>query len=380
MPLLFLLFAVSVMITDSVSAQYVPGGNAVRSYPQPGGRPGSPQPGRPVPQPPQEPPLVTNDIHQTIQNLLAVNSRRIPNTADSLPSDLLAYCFVYGLDAMTYTPAARQPQSEPIYAVGALCWNFPCRSVTMLRASSNHVFAKVGYGCQPQPGAFLAMLGLSEIAPDYEMKVNNREYTIIDLIKSEQYQCSRRMDLSMVLVGLAGYLTPKEEWTNRLNETWNIQRIVTEELARRPDQNNAAVTNQLLGFAAAVRCYERNHIPLDKALMEASDSLEEYQKFAFSIQNPSGLWHPLFFSYKGDDPNADATLYASAHIVRFLVYSLPEDQLSDARMSRAVTALASRAAKIQANVPLGNMSDLQVGGLTTALHALKIYDERLNPK
>jgi len=375
-----------ILVTQTVVAQYPQGGNAARQ--QPSVRQQSPGQYQQQQQQPrlEEPQLITQDIHQSIRNLLAVNSKRIPNTGSSMPSDLLAYCFPYGFEAMTYVPTSapsqpnQQAKGESIYAIGALCWNFPCRGMTMLRASNSHIFAKVGHGYQPQPGALLAMLAFSQITPDYEMKISEKEYAIADLIKSEQYQCSSRVDMSMVLVGLSFYLTPKDEWKNRLNEKWSLKRVVAEELTRRPDQSNVAATNQLLGLSAAIQCYERNNAPLEDVLLEAQRSIEEYQKFAFSIQNPSGLWHPLFFSYKGDDPNPDSTLYASAHILRFLVFSLPDDQLRDPRLAKAVTALASRVAKVRSNLPLSDMSGQQLEGLTTALHALKIYDERLYPE
>lgn len=372
------MFSLLFFLTEVSQAQYAQQGRgAVRSQTRqttPGTQPRQ-QPRM------EEPQLMTGDIHQSIQNLLAVNSRRMPNTSQCSPSDLLAYCHPYGLDAMTQVPTSQsgtpQRAGESVYAIGALCWNFPCRGMTMLRASSSHVFAKVGYGYQPSPGAMLAMLAFSEISPDYEMKISNKDYTIADLVRSEQYQCSRSMDLSLVLVGLSCYVTPTEHWNNRLNERWSIQRIVAEELQRRPDQSHVAATNQLLGFASAVQCYERNGVALDEVLREAKRAVEEYQNYAFSIQNASGLWHPLFFSYKGEDPDFDRALYASAHIVRFLVYSLPDDRLEDARVKKAVTALAAQVSRVSMNVSLGSMTDLQVGGLTTALHALKIYNERL---
>ena len=335
----------------------------------------------------EEPQMMTDNLEQSIKNILAVNSKRIPNTSHCSPSDLLAYCHPYGLEAMTYVPTSQSGQSgtpqgsgESVYAVGALCWNFPCQGKTLLRASSSHVFAKVGYGYQSSPGAMLAMLAFSEIAPDYEMKINNMEYTLNDLVRSEQYQCSRGMDLSLVLVGFACYVSPMDNWTNRLNESWNIQRVVAEELQRRPDQSHVAATNQLLGFAAAVKCYEKSGLSLDEVLMEAQRAVEEYQNYAFSIQNAKGLWHPLFFAYKGEDPDPDRTLYASAHITRFLVYSLPADRLNDPRVTKAVTALASQVSQIRPNVSLGSMTPLQVEGLTTALHALKIYNDRLQSR
>ena len=285
---------------------------------------------------------------------------------------VLAYCYPYGGRAM-----ATATGNRPVYAVGALCWNIPCQDKTLFRVNGDRVIARVGCEYQPYPGSFLAMLALSEISPDYEIKDGNESRTLAHLIATEKHNCTRGQNLGLVLAGLASYVSPDEQWANAFGETWSLERLVAEEVARRADQSNADVTNQLLGLAAAVRTYRAADRPLAGSLADAVEQLETYQQFALSIQNSNGTWHPLFFVSKGADTDADAVLYASAHILRMLAYSLPQDQLNDPRIQRGVAAVAAIIAQKGVNTPLSQMSCRQLEGITVGLHALRIYDERV---
>ena len=272
---------------------------------------------------------------------------------------------------------ATDTANQHVYAVGALCWNIPCQGKTLFRINGDQVTARVGNDYQPYPGSFLAMLAFSEISPDYEIKHGNESRTLAHLIATDKRNCTRGQNLGLVLAGLASYVSPDEQWVNAFGETWSLERIVAEELTRRADQSNADVTNQLLGLAAAVRSYQVANRPLTGSLADAATQLETYQRFALSIQNNDGTWHPMFFVSKGTSTDADAVLYASAHILRALVYSLPQAQLHDPQVRRGVTAVAAIIAKKGVGTPLSQMSYRQLEGITVGLHALRIYDERV---
>ena len=267
--------------------------------------------------------------------------------------------------------------NQSVYAVGALCWNIPCQGKTLFLINGDQVIARKGFGYQQYPGAFLAMLAFSEISPDYEIKDGNESRTLAHLIATEKRNCGRGQNLGLVLVGLAAYASPNEQWVNTFGETWSLERLVAEEVTRRADQSHVDVTNQLLGLAAAVQAYQAANLPLSGSLADAVGQLETYQRFALSIQNNDGTWHPLFFVSKGTSTDADAVLYASAHILRALVYSLPQDQLRNPQVQRGVTAVAAMIAKKGVSTPLSQMSYRQLEGITVGLHALRIYDERV---
>ena len=355
--------------TPPVQPQPQPSPQVQPMQPQP--QPQQPLPNQPLP--PLDMQTIANDPHGAIQRLMVANIRRRPVLSDCAPDMILAYCYPFGSQAMVLNSAG----TPPIYAVGALCWNFPCQGKVLFRINGDQVVARAGYGYQRYPGSFLAMLAFSEILPDYEIRNGNDIRTLAHLIQTEKRNCVRGQDLSLVLAGLVFYTSPDEHWSNAVGEAWSLERLVAEELSRRADQSSVDVTNQLLGLASAVRAYQVAHRPLTGPLAEAIGYLETYQRFALSIQNSDGTWHPNFFISKGISNDADSVLYASAHILRFLVYSLPQEQLQNPQVQRGVVAVATIIAKKGVGTPLSQMSYRQLEGITVGLHALRIYDERV---
>ncbi|MDR1384242.1 MAG: hypothetical protein LBJ67_10455 [Planctomycetaceae bacterium] len=315
---------------------------------------------------------IANDLQGSIQRLLAINERRRPNLPDCLPGTVLAYCVPYGSQAMVTTQTRENPA---IYAVGAICWNIPCQGKTLFQISGDRVIARVGENYQSVPGEFLAMLAFSEIAPNYEIKAGSTSRTLEHLINTEKRNCSRGQNQSLVLAGLSFYTSPDEHWKNSLGEDWTLERLVYEELSRRADQSSADVTNQLLGLSAAVQKYQLSKRPLPGSFAGAVTHLETYQRFALSVQNHDGTWHPLFFVSKGASPDSDSVFYATAHIMRALVYSLPQEQLNDPQIHRGISILATLIS--QRTVSYSQGSDKQIRGMTVGLHALSIYSQRV---
>jgi len=352
--------------------------------PQTGTAPGPASITRSAPQPTTvvDTTVAPNDMRGTIKRLLAANEKRVPNIAECAPGDILVYAFPYGSQAMVYVPPGKgqSGNGQSVYAVGALCWNFPCRGKTLFRVAGDQVIARVGAGYQSCPGSFLAMLALSEIVPTYEIKAGNESRTLANLIETEKQNCVHGQNLAMTLVGLSFYLRPDDRWKNVLGEDWSLERLVAEELSRRADQSQVDVTNQLLGLSAAVQMFKESGNPLSGPLADAQTQIETYQRFIFSVQNSDGTWHPMFFVNKGTSNDADGVLFATAHILRFLVFSLPKEQLSDPHVTKAVNAVATMISRKPANVPLSQLSDKQLEGITVGLHALKIYRDRMYGK
>ena len=339
--------------------------------PHPTAQPQRPLPNQPLP--PLDMQTIANDPHGAILRLMAANIRRRPILTENMPDTILTYCYPFGGQAMVLNSAG----TPPVYAVGALCWNYPCQGKTLFRINGDQVVARVGYGYQQYPGSFLAMLAFSEIHPDYEVRNGNDIRTLAHLVETEKRNCLRGQNLGLVLAGLAFYTSPDEHWSNAIGEGWSLERIVAEELSRRADQSNADATNQLLGLAAAVNAYQRTNRPLTGSLAEAANYLQTYQPFVLSIQNHDGTWHPNFFISKGTSADSDSVLYASAHILRALVYSLPREQLQSPQVQRGVVAVATIIAKKGVGTSVSQMSERQLEGIAVGLHALRIYDERV---
>ncbi len=325
-------------------------------------------------------------LREQITGTLAANTKRQLDMRSDTPAAILAYCYAYGADtqvlqptqAQQPTPGQRRQQptvtKTPIFAIGALCWNYPCGGKTLLRSDGKEIIAKVGPGLQRKPGTLLAMLAMSSIAESYEVRVGETVGSIADLVRTEKTACSADADMSLALIGLSFYCDCEEEWTNDFGEKWSIPKMVLAELLHPADQGTSNITDQLLGLACAVRRFENEEIELTGPMLDAKNYLDSFQKFAISAQNDQGLWHPRFFLFKGSAQNQWEALYSAGHIFRFLAFALPEEQLTDPQVVRSAKALTDLINKV-ANSPAS--TERQAESLATALHAIAIYNERL---
>lgn len=333
---------------------------------------------------PNLPPEHQDVLRRTIRATLQANAKRPMTTQHNSPGDLLLMALPYGADAKVWQPNPNAnprdkstPKGSYIYSIGTLCWNYDCAGKQLLRTDGQRVFARVGAGYQRRPASFLALLAMSNIMPNYEIKVNGGAYTIEHLVASEKSTVSKGMNLSMSLVGLSFYSSARESWKNEMGETWNIEKMVVEELNRSIDQGSSDVTDWLLGLTAAVNLFEEEGRALRGPLALAKRQIGVYQEFVLSVQNENYLWHPKFFLFKGVGPNAYDTLYSGGHVLRWLTLSMDDEQLTDVRVRKAVANLAATVQRIPTNVPAGTMTDRQLESVAVALQALSIYHQRV---
>ena len=125
------------------------------------------------------------------------------------------------------------PQGKPITLVGWLCYNRPCKGFTLLYVTpENELRAKQGVGLQGHMGQFLAMLAQCQVSPDYPIRVRDQEFTINDLIEAEKKTCYPKTELTFKLIALMHYLDSDETWVNDQGQSWDIPRLIREELAQ----------------------------------------------------------------------------------------------------------------------------------------------------
>ena len=322
-------------------------------------------------------------LRKSIEAALLANARRGVNTQNHTSNDVLLMSLPYGADARVYQP---NPNVDPrdknvakgnyIYSIGALCWNTPCNGKTLLRSDGSKIIARVGHGYQQRPASMAAMLAMSNIMPDYELRVGGNSYTIAHLIASEKASLSKGMDMSMALVALSFYDESSAQWKNELGEVWNIEKMVANELNRQVDLSTSDGADWLLGLTAAVKLYESENKPIRGPLALAKRQLKTYQDFTLSIQNERYLWHPKFFLYKGFNPDAFETMYSGGHILRWLVFSLPDKELLDPQVTRAAMSLATTVSRVKPETMANSLDAKQLEGLAVALHALSLYYQR----
>jgi len=299
-------------------------------------------------------------------------SRR-PNTGENTPDQIIDFCLAFGADAEVVAAGSSR---RSVNAVGSLCWNFPCGGYQLLRTVDGQTLARVGYGLERRPGQLLAMLAEVGVPADYELRVGDHQGTVADLIDSEKKSCRSGTDLSFKLTGLSFYVKPEASWTDSVGGEWSLERLLREELDRTADRGTVDAIDRLVGLAnAASRCADASG-EMRKLVGRAREHVAKYQQYALKLQNSDGSWHPGFFAYRGTSKDATGTLYASGHILAWLVETLPEEDLGDAGIAGGVDYLVRGVSGYPSRRGLSSMTTREIDAVMHAARALALYNVR----
>ncbi len=241
----------------------------------------------------------------------------------------------------------------------------------MLRVSNaGTLIAREGPGLQGHKGQLLSMLAQAKVSENYPMEVDQRNFTIRDLIEEEKLTCYRKSELTFKLIGLSYYLPSDAQWVNEAGMVWDIPTLIREEMAQPIRGVACGGTHRLIGLSLAVKNRELRSEPMEGEYLRAKLFIEKYQRYAFKLQNQDGSFSTAWFRGRGEDKDLDRRLKTTGHTLEWLVYSLSEKSLRNRRTFAAVnhltTMLYNNARKEWEVSPLGH-----------AVHALVLYDQRV---
>jgi hypothetical protein len=333
-------------------------------------------PEAPLPESEMLPPLseLMVKLRDQVRGVLAKHANQPLNTRSHTPADILHFCLPYGVKAKISTVSR---SSQKVNAIGTLCWNYPCAGRSLLRQDEDRVMARVGYGLQQHPSQLLAVLALSKVPADYEIRVGDWRGSIADLAESEKLHCRRGSDLSLTLVGLSFYLDDEARWQSGGGQTWSLERLLREELDRTVDSADCDVTRRLMGLSFAVDRRIRRKRPVTGHYERARGFVEKFHDFALNLQNADGTWHPRFFAVRGSSRDVAGTVRSTGHILQWLVFSLPTERIEEPRVVRAVQYLANTLGGRRSSWSRLPSNPRDLGAMMHALSALAIYDQRV---
>jgi hypothetical protein len=263
------------------------------------------------------------------------------------------------------------PRGEPITAVGWLCYNKPCKGLTLMYVTpQGDLRAKWGVGLQGHSGQLLAMLAQCHVSPDYPIRVAKKEFTIRDLIEAEKKTCYPKSELTFKLLAFQKYLDLNETWVNDQGANWDFPRLIREEIAQPMRSAACGGTHRLSALSLTLKARQRRGEPIDGEYAEAAAFVEKHQNYAFRLQNRDGSLSTEWFRGRGDEDDLDRRIKTTGHILEWLCYSLDDEELRQPPTIRAVTYLA--------NTLYTNYDhEWEIGPRSHALHALLLYDERV---
>jgi hypothetical protein len=307
-------------------------------------------------------------LRVTIAKTLATYQRRPLNTAQHTPWEVMHGFIAFGIPTQVRVGG---PAGDLVNAIGWSNMGGRCRGQVMLAASGDRLTALKGFGVQGHSAQYLAILAQCRVAANSPIAVNGKNFTVADLIEEEKRSCKEKTELTFALIALAHYLPTDAEWKSRDGKNWSLPRLVEEEIVQPIRGAPCGGTHRLFGLAYGCERRLRATGQLDGAYLRADKYVRDYQQFALTkLQNRDGSFSTEWFKYPADrKDDIDRKLQTTGHILEWLVSSLDQERLYDARVVAAAEFLSSALGREPSR-------EWKIGPLGHALHALNIYQER----
>lgn len=258
-----------------------------------------------------------------------------------------------------------------VSAINWMCFNGSCRGQRIFIPQKDGTFRPaVGAGVQGHEGQFLGILAQSRVPANYPLQVGRKRYTVEDLIDYEMRTCQAKTELTFKLIALSHYLVNDATWVNDKGEEWSLERLVEEELAQPIIGAACGGTHRLMGLSYALKQRKAAGLPVDGQYARAEVFLNDFVDYAWTLQNPDGSFSTEWFEGRGNKQDMQRKLQTTGHIVEWLVFTLPDEELQSPRMLKSIEFLTYCLVEQR-------QTDWKIGPRSHALHALAMYQERL---
>jgi hypothetical protein len=264
------------------------------------------------------------------------------------------------------------PGGPTVNAMGWLCWGARCRGDVLITLVDGKPHARYGVGLQGHDGQYLSMLAQWKVRPTSPMRIEGKDLTVQDYIDEEMASCQSGKELTFKLIALSHYLPSDAKWKSRNGEDWTISKLLKAEIEAPVHGAACGGTHRLFGISQAYKIRLKRGEPLDGEYARAHKYISDYQRYTLnSLQNPDGSFSTEWFRHKADRTgDVDRKLQTTGHILEWLAWSLPDEQLRNPKVTKAVDFLAG-------TLLAEPDRSWSIGPWGHGLHALMIYHDRM---
>jgi hypothetical protein len=303
-------------------------------------------------------------LRNRIRTCLSYYYQRPTSVDERSPWGVMHSLIAFGVDTELVA------NNKRVNAIGWLCYNRPCKGMTLMTVKDGQLAMRQnGPGYQGHDGQLLSMLALSGVKSNYPIRAEGHEFTVADLVTFEQLHCKPKSELTFQLIGLAHYLPSDATWQDKTGGEWSIPRLIREEIAQPVNGAACGGTHRLIALSMAAKTRQKRSEPLDGEWLRAQKLVVSYQQLAFKLQNRDGSFSTSWLVKRDDTGDIDRRIQTSGHILEWLIFSLPEKNLSDQRLVKGISYLT--------NTLMNNDKDWEIGPRGHALRALALYNERV---
>ncbi len=333
-------------------------------YDAPAAESSSAKPDRPVSRGPIQLSTEQLRLRTEINQLLRYYIQHPETIARRSPWAVMHAILPYGVEAELSAGNRR------VNAIGWMSYNGLCKTQRIFQPTKSGFRTNLGPGVQGHEGQFLAILAQSKVAPNYPIKVGERSYTVNDLVRYEMATCREKSELTFKLLGLSYYLEPNQRWRDNQGGQWSLEKLVAEELDQPIVGAACGGTHRLMGLTFSLLQRKQAGLPIDGHWERSETFLNEFVQYAFSLQNPDGSFSTEWFEARANDPDVERKIQTTGHVLEWLIYTLPDDQLQAPPVQKAIRYLLSTLGAEPGR-------DWPIGPRGHALRALALYNQRV---
>lgn len=196
----------------------------------------------------------------------------------------------------------------------------------------------VPYAFEGHVNQLLAILSMSGLPLDYEFETATGPIKMRDMLANAQKTVNDREEITWTLWALSRYLPPDAQWRNAQGELWSIERMVKLQVDKPLQGSPCGGTHGLFALAHARNIYLRKGKPLRGVWLEAEQKIRRYTQTARMQQNSDGTLSSNFFKGREYKQDFDKRMESAGHILEFLMIALPQEELSQPWVRRAIEA------------------------------------------
>jgi hypothetical protein len=303
-------------------------------------------------------------IKSDIQRCLEYYLTHPENTTRRGPWALMHAALPFGVESEVIAGNRR------VNTLGWLAFNGTCGKQNMFQPTRQGFRPNVGPGVQGHEGQFLAILAQSRVPGDYPLQINGRKYSVMDLARYEMSTCREKSELTFKLIGLSFYLEPDQRWRDNRGQTWNLEKMVAEELAQPINGAACGGVHRLMGLSYSMIQRQEAGQPITGHWSRSKAYLNDYVNYALSLQNPDGSFSTNWFESRGMQSDVERKVQTTGHILEWLVYTIPDEHLRSNRIYLSLEFLLD-------SIGREPQRDWPIGPRSHALRAMSVYLQRL---
>jgi hypothetical protein len=227
----------------------------------------------------------------------------------------------------------------------------------------------VGQGHQDQFVAEMVQWGLP---PSRKFVVEGKNYTFGDFLKHTKMRASLKdkQELSWAVMIIGEHFGTDHAWANERGEHIRMEDVLRYELDQDMDTAACGGTHRLFGLTWVLHRHKERGKKIEGVWHDVVATLEKHKNQARKERNSDGSFSTDYFKSHGTKGDASLKISTTGHILEWLAFYLPDDELKKGWVEDAASALATLILSMREEAVEG-------GALYHATHGLQIYHDRV---